>query len=132
MNFEAILLIFIFCEIYEFSLQKGKNLEEYLSNLLYLYKDGVVVFLMKNPTFFIILASSLYFDFQKFAIFLLFSCKGFDLIFKLIFLKRFTQNKPLGIFELILKENTKITFAMKLCISIFYIILFLVAFFPFA
>ncbi|MFV0481268.1 MAG: hypothetical protein ACK5LP_04720 [Campylobacteraceae bacterium] len=109
-------------------MQKGSKLSEYLGSLLKIYSRGPLVFLFYNPSFYITIFAIISFNQFGIAAFLLFTCKLFDLILKIMLLDRITNNKPLGFFTAMLQEDTHIGNALKICVSCFYVVLFYIAF----
>ena len=69
-------------EIFEGSWQKGKNFNEYLSNLLSIYKKGVIVFIALHPGFYYVLFIAISHNNFSFLISLVLMLKALDITMK--------------------------------------------------
>lgn len=121
---QLFLVMLIFLEIFELFWQRGGSIQEYLKNLFYFYKKGVLVFIILHPTFyFSIFAQLALQNFSMIATTITF-IKFFDLSFKISLMDKLYKHKDLGVFSEIIKENMQISQAVKLSAPILYSSLF--------
>jgi hypothetical protein len=129
MGFEAILMIFIICEIFElFYVQKGSSVSEYIANMSLLYKRGVILFLCFHPSFYIAVFTAMVFNVYSVLSLSLIVFKAFDIALKLILLGKIENRQSLGVFERMLQNDMKLSFFMKAIASAFYIAVFYLSF----
>lgn len=132
MEFVYFLTLYIFSEVFEFLTQKGDSFKELFSSLLNIYSRGILRFLLRNPSFYIVLFAILYFDNYSFLALLLFTCKFLDLVLKIVVCDKILYNKPLGNFAALFANDMKITSGMKIGIILIYVVLFCISFSPYA
>jgi len=125
---EEFLIILICLEIFEISWQKGENFRDYISNLFGFYKKGIIFFLLLHPTLYFILFAQI--SLQNYSIIasILVMIKVIDVGFKISLMDKIYNNRDLGSFELLLKENYNIPVGMKFLGILLYPILFFFAF----
>jgi hypothetical protein len=128
MDFLYFLTIYIFSEIFEFSTQKGNSFKEIFSSLLPVYERGILRFLLRNPSFYVVLFAILHFNNYSFIALLLLVCKLFDLLLKIIICDKIINNKPLGVFSVLFMEDRAISNGTKIVIMIIYVTLFYISF----
>lgn len=128
MDFVYFLTLYIFSEVFEFLTQKGNSFKELFSYLLPTYKLGILRFLLRNPAFYVVFFSVLYFNNYSFTALLLLTCKFFDLLLKIIVCDKIMNNKPLGVFSVLFMEDINISNSMKIGIIIIYVTLFCLSF----
>jgi hypothetical protein len=56
--------------------------------------------------------------------------KGMDIVMKLMLLRKIENNEPLGMFAYMIKHDMGVSNFMKVGVSLFYVMLFYVAFNP--
>ncbi|MDR0666203.1 MAG: hypothetical protein LBF71_02210 [Campylobacteraceae bacterium] len=129
MNFQAIFIVYIICELFElFYVQKGETLNAYMTNLLEMYERGIVRFLCMHPSFYAAIFAAIYFDNFSFLIVGLIILKALDIILKLILLDKIIKTKPLGIFAQMLERDMPLNFPLKAALTLFYAVVFYINF----
>lgn len=125
---QLFLLMLIFFELFELFWQKGTNFRDYITNLFYFYKKGIILFILLHPTlYFIIFAQIAFENYNTLAIFLII-IKILDLGFKINLMDKVFNEKNLGSFEPLLKQNYKIPLMLKSGGLIIYPTIFFFAF----
>lgn len=125
---EEFLIILICLEIFEISWQKGTNFRDYISNLFGYYKKGVVFFILLHPTLYFILFAQMALQNYATLTSILVIIKVIDVGFKISLMDKIYNNKDLGNFEPLLKENYNIPVGMKFLGILLYPTLFFFAF----
>ena len=125
---EQYLVILIFLELFEVSWQKGQNFRDYISNLFQYYKKSVILFILLHPTLYFILFAQMSLQNNSTLASILVMIKVIDTGFKISLMDKIYNQKPLGNFEILLKENYNIPLAMKFIGTILYPTLFFFAF----
>lgn len=125
---EQYLFILIFLELFEVSWQKGQNFRDYISNLFQYYKKSVILFILLHPTLYFILFAQMSLQNNSTLASILVMIKVIDTGFKISLMDKIYNQKPLGNFEILLKENYNIPLAMKFIGTILYPTLFFFAF----
>lgn len=128
MEFVYFLTLYIFSEVFELLTQKGNSFKEIFSNLLKVYERGILRFLLRNPTFYVVLLAMIYFNNFSFIAILLMTFKLFDLIVKIVVCERVVNNKPLGVFMSLFEPEAYISDILKIGIILIYITLFCISF----
>ena len=105
-------------EIFEGSWQKGKNFNEYLSNLLSVYKKGVIVFIAMHPGFYYVIFIAISRNNFSFLISLVLMLKALDIAMKISILQKLEEKKDIGFFKAALGENLTIPPYIK-CLGAF-------------
>ncbi|MDR2342601.1 MAG: hypothetical protein LBD84_06150 [Campylobacteraceae bacterium] len=131
MSFQFLLWVFVICEMFElFYVQKGDSVYSYIVNLSFLYKRGVLWFLCLHPSFYMVIFAVIYFNTYGILAAILIIFKVLDIAMKLILLQKIENKEPLGVFAYMVESNMRITFFMKISVSLFYVIFFYIAFNP--
>ncbi len=125
---EFFLIILIFLEIFEIFWQRGKNFREYVTNLFYFYKKGVIIFILLHPTLYFIMFAQIALQNYSFLASLLVLIKIFDIGFKISLMDKIYNNKDLGSFETLLKTDYPLSTGIKGAGLIIYSTIFFFAF----
>jgi len=125
---EQFLVILIFLELFEVSWQKGQNFRDYISNLFGYYKKSVILFILLHPTLYFILFAQMSLQNDSALASILVMIKVIDIGFKISLMDKIYKHKPLGNFEILLKENYNIPSGMKFIGTLLYPTLFFFAF----
>jgi len=125
---EEFLLVLIFLEIFEISWQKGTNFRDYISNLFGFYKKGIIFFILLHPTLYFVLFAQISLNNYSVLASILVAIKIIDVGFKISLMDKIYNNKDLGSFEPLLKQNYNIPVGMKFLGILLYPTLFFFAF----
>ena len=125
---QLFLLMLIFLEIFELFWQKGTNFRDYVKNLFYFYKKGIIFFILLHPTLYFIIFAQIAFQNYSILTTLLIIIKILDVVFKIHLMDKIFNKKDLGSFELLLKQNYKIPYMWKTAGLIIYPTIFFFAF----
>lgn len=125
---EEFLIVLIFLEIFEISWQKGQHFRDYISNLFSFYKKGVIFFILLHPTLYFVIFAVMSLQNDSILASVLVIIKVIDIGFKISLMDKIYNQKDLGSFELLLKENYKIPSGMKYLGIVLYPTLFFFAF----
>ncbi len=121
MDFQYLLIGLILCEVFEFVWQKGDTFKSYIQNLFYMYKDGLLFFILLHPSFFFILYCIFGLGFESGILYLIAIFKFFDIGTKLSVLKKLDAKEDLGEFAVMFRNDFKMTNAIKLTPMLIYV-----------
>jgi len=127
-NVQLFFLMLIFLEIFELFWQRGKSFREYIDNLFYFYKKGVIVFVLLHPTLYFVIFSQIALQNYSFLSSLLIFIKIFDIGFKISLMDKIYNDRDLGGFKPLLKGNYPLSVGIKSVGLIIYPTLFFFAF----
>lgn len=122
------LVMLIFLEFFELFWQKGSNFQEYIKNLFYFYKKGIILFILLHPTLYFIIFTQITFQNYTLLASFLVVLKFLDIGFKISIMDKIFDNKDLGSFEPMLVQNYSIPKVLKFAGLIIYPTLFFFAF----
>jgi len=125
---ENFLIILIFLELFEIYWQKGKNFRDYISNLFSFYRRGIIFFILLHPTLYFIFFAQISLNNYSTTSLILIMIKTIDVGYKISLMDKIYNNKDLGSFEILLKENYNIPTGIKFLGIILYPILFFLSF----
>jgi hypothetical protein len=127
-NVQLFLLMLIFLEAFEIFWQRGKRFRDYIDNLFYFYKKGVIIFILLHPTLYFVMFSQIAFKNYSFLASLLVLIKVFDIGFKISLMDKIYKNKDLGSFKPLLEADYPLSLGIKSAGLIIYPTLFFFAF----
>ncbi len=122
------LVILISLEIFEIYWQRGENFREYVDNLFYFYKKGVVLFIALHPTLYFVMFAQISLQNWSFLASLLVLIKAFDIGFKISLMDKIYNDKNLDSFKPLLETNFPISIGVKAIGLLIYSTLFYFAF----
>ncbi|WP_024954274.1 hypothetical protein [Sulfurospirillum arcachonense] len=127
-NIQLFLIILIFLEIFELFWQRGKNFRDYVGNLFYFYKKGVIFFILLHPSLYFVIFAQMSFQNYSFLSSLLILIKFLDISFKMSLMDKIYKKKDLGAFAPLLKANYPLSIGIKGAGLIIYPTIFFFAF----
>lgn len=127
-NIQLFLIMLIFLEIFEIYWQRGKSFRDYIANLFYFYKKGIIVFILLHPTLYFVMFSQIALKNYSFLASLLVLIKICDIGFKISLMDKIYNNKDLGSFEALIKADYPLSLGMKSIGLIIYSSIFFFAF----
>jgi len=127
-NIQLFLLMLICLEIFEIFWQRGRSFRDYIDNLFYFYKKGVIVFILLHPSLYFVIFSQIVFQNTSLLASLLVLIKFFDIGFKISLMDKIYNNRDLGSFKTLLEADYPLSMGIKGAGLIIYPILFFFAF----
>jgi small-conductance mechanosensitive channel len=123
-----LLLLLIFLEVFEIFWQRGKSFKEYVENLFWFYKKGIIIFILLHPTLYFVMFAQILLQNWSFLASLLVLVKVFDVGFKISLMDKIYNNKDLGSFKSLMEVDFPISMSIKGIGLILYSLLFFFAF----
>ncbi len=127
-DIQFFLITLIFLEIFEVYWQQGKSFRNYISNLFFFYKKGVMIFILLHPTLYFIMFAQISFQNYSFLASLLVIIKILDIGLKISLMDRIYNKKDLGSFEALIKADYPLSLGIKSAGLIIYPTIFFFAF----
>lgn len=117
----------ILLELFEFSWQKGSNLQDYMQSLLNAFSKSIIFFILLHPSFLFVLYVIFGLNINSPLLLLIGGLKFFDIGFKIHILDKISKGLPLGAYQDMFNSNINISNSTKLTSSILYVSLFYLA-----
>ena len=125
---ELFLVILVSLELFELFWQKGNDFRDYVKNLFSIYNKGVIFFILLHPSLYFVMFVQMYFSNYSFLATFIVVMKTLDIATKLSLMDKLYNQKELGNFEVMLKENYSIPLPFKMIGLVLYPTLFFFAF----
>ncbi len=114
-------------ELFEYFWQKGDSFRAYIGNLLSVYDKSLLLFISLHPSFYFMLYCIFVLKINSFLVFGIAVVKFFDIYTKIAFVKKLSNGEDLGEFEFMVREDVKLSKAIKLLPCLLYSLSFYIA-----